>query len=340
MNEASLAGRLSHPHIVSLYDAVTEPDFAYLVMEYVAGGTLEPHCRPGNLLPMDQAVEIIFKCALALEHAHLQGVIHRDIKPANVLIKRGTDIKVSDFGSAQMERQDCTQCSAVAASPIYLSPEQVQDLGLTQQTDIYSLGMVMYELLCGALPFTAPNDPALIAAIVTGEPVPLTERRSDIPRSLEAVVMRAIARDLRQRYPNWGEFSSDLIDAYRALRRADTEDSDTERFNLVRRLSFFRDFNDVEIWETLKIASFRRFPEQRVVIREGERGECFYILTSGEVEVTRSGTPLDILTPGDCFGEMLYFSQASARRTSTITAITPITVLEINSSALRLASAQ
>jgi eukaryotic-like serine/threonine-protein kinase len=338
MNEAALAGRLSHPHIVGLYDAVADTDACYVVMEHVAGGTLEPYCDPENLLPMEQAVEIIFKCALALEHAHQQGVIHRNLKASNILIRRGTDIKVSDFCSGRTERYALGEVP-IGSALIYMAPEQLQELGLTQQADIYSLGVVMYRLLTGHVPFYAASDADLIQEIIDGTPILPSRYLADLPAQLEAVIMRAIERDLRRRYPTWAEFSADLTDAYRALSRADAEDSDTERFNVVRGLSFFRDFQDVEIWETLRTGNFRRFPTDRVIIREGERGECFYVLTAGEVQVARSGTPLDILTPGDCFGEMLYFSQASARRTTTITTLTPITVLEIDSTALRLASA-
>jgi len=338
MNEAALAGRLSHPHIVGLYDAVADTDACYIVMEYVAGGTLEPFCQPDNLLPMDQAVEIVFKCALALEHAHQQGVIHRNLKASNILVRRGTDIKVSDFCSGHTERYGLGE-PPTGPSLVYMSPEQLQELAMTQQSDIYSLGVIMYQLLTGRLPFYGETDAELATAIAEAQPHRPSRYRPELPTALESVILRAIERDMRRRYTTWAEFSADLTDAYRVLSHASVEDSDTERFNIVRGLSFFRDFDDVEIWETLRTGNFRRFPAERVIIREGERGECFYVLIAGEVQVTRSSTPIDILTPGDCFGEMLYFSQTSARRTTTITTLTSINVLEIDSMALRLASA-
>ncbi|MCC6533922.1 MAG: protein kinase [Burkholderiales bacterium] len=337
MNEAALAARLSHPHIVALYDAVADEDLCYVVMEYVAGGNLEAYCDARALLPLDQAVEIVFKCALALEHAHQQGVIHRNLKASNILVRRGTDIKVSDFCSGHAERYARVLPKAQALA--YSSPEQLQELGLTQQTDIYSLGVVMYRLLTGREPFHGANDAELAEKIIAATPAAPSRHRCELPSALEQVVLRALERDTRRRYATWAEFSGDLTDAYRMLDHAEVENSDTERFNIVRALSFFRDFQDVEIWETLRSANFRRFPAGRIIMREGERGECFYVLTAGEVEVTRSGTPLDILTPGDCFGEMLYFSQSSARRTTTIKTLGPTTVLEIDSMALRLASA-
>lgn len=338
MREAAAAGRLSHPHIASLFDAVAEDDLCYVVTEYVGGGNLHERCAPERLLPMAQAVEIAFKCALALEHAHQQGVVHGGLKPSNVLVRRETDIRVTDFCSGRRERY-AAGIRPRGANLVCVAPEQLQGAEPTQQTDIYALGVILYQLLAGHPPFYGPTDVELARQIDEGLPVSPARYRADLPTALENVVLRALRRDLHQRYPTWAEFNADLVDAYRSLDHERIEESDTDRFNTVRGLSFFRDFRDVEIWETLRTAVFRRFPAGRVLIREGDRGECFYVLTGGEVEVTRCGTSLDVLSPGDCFGEMLYFSQSSARRTTTITSRSPVTVLEIDSMALRLASA-
>lgn len=338
MKEAARVGRLSHPHIASLHDAVAEDDICYVVMEYVAGGNLEAHCDPLHLLPMGQAVEIAFKCALALEHAFQHGVVHGSLKTTNVLIRRGTDIKVTDFCSGHRERYAAGVCPR-GADLIYVAPEQLKGGEPSQQTDIYALGIILYRLLTGHQPFYGPTDVELARQIAEGTPVLPSRYRPDVPPTLENLIMRALNRDLHQRYANWSEFSADLVEAYRNIDHGVPECSDTERFNTLKALSFFRDFRDVEIWETLRSARFRRFPAGRVLIREGDRGECFYVLTAGEVEVTRCGTSLDVLNPGDCFGEMLYFSESSARRTTTITSLAPVTVLEIDSMALRLASA-
>lgn len=338
MKEAAQAGRLSHPHIVSLYDAVADDDICYVVMEHVPGGNLEPHCDPEHLLPLEQAVEIAFKCALALEHAHQLGVVHGNLKASNVLMRRGTDIKVSDFCSGHGERYAAGNLPR-GPSLAYVAPEQLQSGEVTQQTDIYALGIILYRLLTGHQPFYGPTDVELARQIAEASPVVPSRYRPDLPPSFENVVMRAIQRDRQARYATWSEFSADLVEAYRSLEHHTGETSDTDRFNTLRGLSFFRDFRDVEIWETLRTARFRQFPAGRVIIREGDRGECFYVLTSGDVEVTRCDTSLDVLTPGDCFGEMLYFSQSSARRTTTITSLSPVSVLEIDSMALRLASA-
>jgi serine/threonine protein kinase len=329
---------LSHPHIVSLYDVVADDDVCYVVMEHVPGGNLEALCDPAHLLPVEQAVEIVFKCALALEHAHRLGALHGNLKATNVLVRGGTDIKVSDFCSGHGERYAAGNLPR-GASLAYVAPEQLHGGVATHQTDIYALGMVLYRLLTGHHPFHGPTDVELARQIAESSPVVPSRYRPDLSPALEHVVLRALQRDRQARHATWSEFSAELVDAYRALEHCAGESSDTDRFNMLRSLSFFRDFRDVEIWETLRTARFRRFPPGRVIMREGDRGECFYVLTGGEVEVTRAGTSLDVLAPGDCFGEMLYFSQSSARRTTTITTLSPVSVLEVDSMALRLASA-
>ena len=338
MSEAAAVGRLSHPHIAALHDLVMDDEICYVVMEHVPGHDLGICCESAALLPLGQALEIVFKSALALEYAHQHGVLHRNLKPSNILVRRGTEIKVSDFVCARAERYASGALPAPAAL-IHMSPEQLQDLPVTHQSDIYALGVIMYRLLTGRQPFYGSSDPELVQRIVTETPVLPSLHRPDLPAALEAVIMRALERDLGLRYATWADFNAELSDAYRLAAQAPGDASDTERFRTVRGLSFFRDFDDVEIWETLAAARFRRFPAGRVIMREGERGESFYILSEGEVTVTRAGAPLDVLMPGDCFGEMLYFSQASARRTTTITTSGPVCVLEVASTALRRASA-
>ena len=149
MNEASLAGKLRHPHIVSVFDAGTEKDMHYIAMEHVSGTTLKPHCQADALLPIDSVLEIAFKCCNALDYAHRQGLIHRDIKPANLLLKGGTEVKISDFGTALLSDSELTQVIDAVGTPSYMSPEQIAGAEVTHHTDIYSLGVVMYQLLTG-----------------------------------------------------------------------------------------------------------------------------------------------------------------------------------------------
>ena len=337
MNEASLVGKLLHPHIMAIYDADVTDDYSYIVMEYVNGPTLEQYCNVATLLPVERVVEIAFKCSLALEFAHRRGVIHRDIKPANILINGQGDIKISDFGVALQAEAEHTHLQGVG-SPSYMSPEQVQDKELSHQTDIYSLGVVMYQLLTGKLPFIAATKASLLYQIINIDPLPPSTHRTDISPDLDRVVIRALDKGVKNRYQTWGDFSRDLTQTYRHLELPPESVSDTEKFNAIKSLSFFREFRDVEIWETVRIASFRRMQAGKTVIREGDVGESFYIIASGEAKVAKSGSQLDTLRAGDCFGEILYFEDTRARRITTISSATALALIEIKAGALQKAS--
>ncbi|HEX4986877.1 MAG TPA: serine/threonine-protein kinase [Burkholderiales bacterium] len=337
LNEASLVGKLIHPHIMGIYDADAFDEYSYIVMEYVDGPTLEHFCDVANLLPVDRVVEIAFKCSLALDFAHRHGIIHRDIKPANILVGAQGDIKISDFGVALQAGGEHTHLQGVG-SPAYMSPEQVQDKELSHQTDIYSLGVVLYQLLAGKLPFIAANKASLLYQILNIEPPPPSTHRTDIPAQLDKVVMRALTKDPRQRFQTWGEFSRELTQTYRHLELPPDSISDTEKFNAIKALAFFKGFRDVEVWETVRIATFRRIQPDKVVIREGDVGENFYVIASGEAQVSKGANPLDRLEAGDCFGEILYFEGTKGKRITTIASITPLTVIEIKALALQKAS--
>ena len=312
LNEASLAGKLNHPHIVQIYDAVVTDKLCYIVMEYVAGSTLETVCQPGHLLPLDQVVEIGFKCTRALEFAFRLGITHRDIKPANILLTPEGDIKISDFGAALVNHSDRTQVSGVG-SPAYMSPEQVQEEPLDHRTDIYSLGVVLYELLAGQRPFQASSDYNMIYQIINSTPTPVEQLRPDIPAALARIVRRAMARELDQRYPSWAEFSRDLAEVAREELSGPSQNfPDAEKFDSLRRLPFFRDFSDVELWEVLRFADWSRVKPGQRIIRDGEKGNFFCFLVQGELTVTKQGKMLNLLTPGDCFGEMAVFSPTAA----------------------------
>jgi serine/threonine protein kinase len=334
--EASLAGKLNHPHIVDILDAVAEPDHSYVVMEYVGGATLDAHAGVSTLLPLFKVVEIIFKCIRALEYAYQHGVIHRDIKPGNILLSTSGETKVSDFGASfqQHYAHDTTQISGVG-SPGYMSPEQVRNLTLTQQTDIYSLGVTMFRLLTGRLPFQATSQESLVYAILNAEPPRPATLRPELPALLDDIVMKAMRKEPSERYASWLDFGKDLSQAFGALRLIGASLSDSEKFNELRQMSFFRGMGDVALWEVVRIGAWKKFPAGSVIIREGDQGDSFYLLITGEVSVTLSGTLLNTIKPGGCFGEILYFTDRIERRTTTITAQGEVTVIEIKAEALR-----
>jgi serine/threonine protein kinase len=339
VTEASLAGKLAHPHIVQIYDAVVADQLSYIVMEYVPGGTLEQYCTPDNLLPLDKIVQIVFKCSRALDFANRAGVTHRDIKPANILLGEGTDIKISDFGSAIMNSGDTTQVSGIG-SPAYMSPQQVKELSLDHQTDIYSLGVVMYQLLTGVLPFNARNNFSMMYQITTVEPPPPSSYRNEIPQALDDIVKKAMQKDLDRRYQTWEAFSLDLAEAMRSdtLSSRRQEVADSEKFNTLRDMPFFGEFTDAELWEVLRISSWQDAPPGTPLIREGDPGDYFCILANGEVKVTKRKKLLNILSAGECFGEMSYLSRASNERSADVTTMSPARVISIRCDDLEHAS--
>jgi eukaryotic-like serine/threonine-protein kinase len=341
--EASLAGKLNHPHIVDIYDAVVDPDRSYLVMEYVPGRTLDEHASTGTLLPLVKVVEIIFKCIRALEYAFQHGIIHRDIKPGNVLLSEDGETKVGDFGASFQQRlaDKTTQLKGIG-SPAYMSPEQLRMEKLTQQTDIYSLGVTMFRLLTGRLPYEAGSHVALTYAILNTPPPLPSSFRPDLPPLLDEIVMKAIAKKPAERYPSWLEFGKDVTRAFMNLRVDMTTPapaSDSERFGKLRDMPFFKDFGEVELWEVVRVATWQAIDAGTVLMRENEQGDSFYVLVDGEVEVSLLGKPLAILKPGGCFGEILYFADSVERRTTTVRARDRITVMQIKAGALRIATA-
>jgi len=337
VTEASLAGKLSHPHIAAIYDAVAGEDTSYIVMEYVDGTTLEQYTQHDSLLPMRRIVEIIYKCAKALEYASNQGVIHRDIKPANILLAGESDIKISDFGAALTQAGETTQVSGIG-SPAYMSPEQVKEQSLTYQTDIFSLGVVMYQLLTGRLPFQGANNYSMIYQIINIEPPSPIEVRPDIPPRIDAIVRRALQKDTERRYQTWDEFAHDLATALGTEEKPGQGFAESGKFDTLRGLEFFRQFSDVELWEVLRIASWLRHPRDTVLIRENDIGSSFFIIISGEVRVMKQERLLNVLSAGECFGEMAYLGKQKFQRSASIVALSEIAVIEVRAETLARAS--
>lgn len=351
LTEASLAGKLQHPHIVEIFDAVINDEQSYIVMEYVPGGTLEPFCKPDTLLPIERVVEIIFKCTRALDYANRAGITHRDIKPANILLTGKTennqvtassgDIKISDFGAALIGDIENSQTQVFGVgSPAYMSPQQLSDQPLTLQTDIYSLGVVMYQLLTGRLPFEASSNFGMIYQICNTEPPPPTTFRIDIPPGLAAVIKRAMQKDLAVRYQSWPEFSHDLAQSFRntQLSVQSTDFPDSEKFETLRTLVFFTEFSDVELWEVVRFSRWSELAPRTVIMKEGEPGDFFAFLLAGELAVEKNKRTLVTLQPGECFGEMAIIQRGQHTRSANIVALTTARVVTIPALALQHSS--
>ena len=340
--EASLAGKLQHPHIVQIYDAVIEESISYIVMEYVPGGTLLPYTEPDHLLPMADVIEIAFKVSRALDYAYRLGVVHRDLKPANILRGggSGTDVKVSDFGSSFTLTGDQTVVAGIG-SPAYMSPQQIREHPLNHQNDIFSLGIVLYELLTGQRPFRGDSQVGVSHKILHEDPPPPSSLRSNIPSSIDAIVRRCLEKDLDRRYADWNQVSIDLAEVFRSARLEELRAAhvgDSEKFSLLRGLSFFRDFADADLWEVLHFAGWRRVAAGHSLMREGEHGESFSVLVSGELKVLKQGRLLNVLGAGECFGEMAYLTPDQGTRGADVVALGDATFLDIGTESLGRAS--
>ncbi len=323
--EAALVGRLQHPNVVQILDAVADPVAPYLVMEYVPGTTLRTFCTPDNLLPLELIVEIGFKLAMALGYVFRQGLIHRDVKPANIMAvtdPRGhvTDVKITDFGSVLNMDAEATQIHQVG-SLAYMSPEQLDGEVLDCRADIYSLGAVLYHLISGRPPFEAPSQAVLMNQIYNHTPPLLSGMRSGVSPAVDEVILRALAKKPDDRYPNWDAFAqalSDLIASHKVPRGQIQGVLDSERFNLLRALDFFANFGDVELWEVVHRAKWQRYPFGHALYRRGEEGSTFHIIGQGSVEVYRTGKRVALLGAGTSVGEMAYLAPSpELRRHST-----------------------
>src|SRR6185369_14225313 len=251
-NEASLAGKLRHPHIVSIFDAGIDKkdgkDLRYLVMELVEGTSLEPHCG-SDLLPVSRTAQIAYKCCKALEYANTVGVVHRDIKPANIMLRPDFDIKVSDFGAAQLARSDTTQVAGVG-SPAYMSPEQIRGSEeIDFRSDMFSLGGVMYHMLTGARPFGGSTAYELMDEILSKAPPPPSAVNTGIPSALDDIVLRALGKSRNDRFESWNDFAAALEPLLSEEDATLSALSDVEEFSAMRRLAFFRRFSDTELCE-------------------------------------------------------------------------------------------
>ena len=319
--EAALAGRLKHPNVVEILDAVPDPVAPYLVMEYVPGETLRRYCRPDQLLALETIVEIGFKCAMALGYVYRIGLVHRDIKPANLLVVHDragvvTDVKVSDFGSVFDLHAQTTQIFRVG-SLAYMAPEQLEGNPIDCRADIYSLAAVLYHLITGRPPFEAASQTALMHRVFNDAPASLVDMRAGVSAALDGVVQRGLAKNPDDRYESWETFAealSGLVAANEVPRGQLQAVLDSERFNLLRSLEFFAGFGDVELWEVVHRAKWQRFAYGHKLFSRGEEGRTFHIIAQGDVEVFREGARVAQLGAGTSVGEMMYLAPNPALR--------------------------
>ena len=336
LNEAALAGRLAHPHVVPILEASVTQDSGYIVMEYVPGGSLVRHTYHDNLLPVVDVLQIIYKCCSALEYAFRQGIVHRDIKPGNIMVVSGTNVKITDFGSSVFYKEQITQ-AVTSGTPSYMSLEHIKGQSLTYLSDMYSLGVVAYELLTGRRPFEADTLIELLYNISVKQALPPSAHRDGIPAELDRIILKMIARNPEDRYLTWIALETEIAELGR-LGISGQYLSDSEKFCMLRAMHELSEFPDPEIWELVHASKWHKLPTGAIALREDEPGRSMYLLTSGTMRVTKQGRLLNTIKGGEFFGEMAYILRGTDRQ-ATLETTSDAIVAEFTFEALEKLSA-
>src|SRR6266853_40380 len=287
-NEASLAGKLRHPHIVAILDAVVQQDSGYIALEYAAK----------------------------------EGIVNSDIKPSNLMLAEGTEVKISDFGAAYLRKSQVVQTAAMG-SPYYLSPEQIAGKELDFHSDMYSLGVSLYELLTGKKPFTAETIEALVQKIQNQDPIPPSSVRSGLPKSVDPVVLRSMAKKPERRYPSWAEFASELSTVVQQTLPPGVV-PDSEKYVALRKVEMLAALSDTEFWELARAGDWARVGPNQTIVNENSKGKSFYFIGKGQAKVTRQGRLLNMINEGECFGEMAYIRGGEVPRNATVDSVTEL----------------
>ena len=219
--EAKAAGRLNHPNIVTIYDVGKSGDVAYIAMEFLEGQELRDIMNERGILPVEQVLDVVAQVALGLAYAHEHGIVHRDVKPSNIMLVRDGHVKITDFGIARMASAAIrTQTGMVLGSPKYMSPEQVMGKDIDQRSDIFSLGVMLYELLTGQAPFDGENVNAIMYQTLNLAPAPPSSLNPSVPEMVNFIVAKALTKGLDDRYQNAKDFAIDLRTCRDSLSRA------------------------------------------------------------------------------------------------------------------------
>jgi serine/threonine-protein kinase len=215
--EAETAGRLNHPNIVTIFDAGEEHDLCYIAMEFLKGKDLVQFTKMPNLLPPDKVLYIVERVADALGYAHTMGVVHRDIKPANIMYETESDtVKVTDFGIARITDSSRTKTGMVLGTPSYMSPEQLSGKRIDGRSDLFSLGVTLYQMLCGQLPFTGESMTQLMFSIANTPHPQIRQVNAALPPWVDELLDRSLAKDFDKRYQNGAEFAEAIRQARKA----------------------------------------------------------------------------------------------------------------------------
>ncbi len=335
--EAHAAGSLHHPHIVSIYDAGTEGDFNYIVMEYIDGRPLSDYATgKAGPLSADEVIDIGFRCAKALAYSHERSVLHRDIKPGNIMLSQADGAKIMDFSIAEFMQGAGVSTQAVVGSPAYMAPEQVARENIGPRTDLYGLGAVLYHLLAGEPPFMAQQMKMLFEMVRYAPAPQLKTLRPELPEALCALVDQLLEKEPEKRPATGEQVAAALAKMSTRIRHAERQVRRKENRNALRSLRFFTYFADAEIDELLAVATMLQFRAGDRIIREGDSDNAFYIIAQGEAEVRKGDAVLSTLAKGDVFGEMGFVT--ASRRSASVIAQSEVLTLRVTQAAVEQVS--
>lgn len=331
-HEARIAGQLHHPHIVTIHDVGRDHALDFLVMEYVPGQALDQYIQHQGALPITIAVDILYKCCLALDYIHFNHILHRDLKPANIMVNPALEVvKLMDFSIAErierIERMDALDRGA--GTPAYMAPELHSDgVKIGVPSEIFALGLILYEMLAGKPAFRGDTVTTTIYQLLNTEPTALRKVRPEVPPAVEAVVKKAMQKKPQARYQSALELADALVEAMHSF-HASTEDPQTglypaldtkkQHYSLLRREFWFSNFAPDQVNELLEAGYLQTFQDEEIIVVEGDQSTLFYILLKGEARVIKGQEEVGHLNKGECFGEMGYLSNEA--RTATIIAV-------------------
>lgn len=302
--ETRAVGQLLHPNIVAVYDAGVGDRQTFIVMEYIKAKSLASMMMNKEEIPVSKAIDIAFKCCKALEYAHSKNVVHRDIKPANILITQDGNVKIVDFGVAKVRNEVDTFTSGIFGSPLYMSPEQIEEQEVGPSTDLYALGVVLYEILSGERLYQADNVHTLMYKILNEKPKPLADFGIEHAEKLQPIIDQALEKQREHRYPAAADFAAAIRSVDLALRYEESEIIKNVNADQASTLSFFNEFDRKQLSEFVDLATWLRIKQDETIISAGEIDQTFYVIVSGKAVVYRLNEPVKTLNEGDCFGEM------------------------------------
>ncbi len=333
VTETLSAGRLSHPNIVSVYDAGVDGPLNYIVMEYVEGVSLKQYGKGKQQLPPHRVIQIITEVCEAIDFSHQMGIVHRDIKPANIMVSTSGDVKLLDFGIAiNTSAEDAGENGRPSlGTPNYMSPEQITGKELGPRSDIYSLGTVLFEMLTGQQLFRASKVRELFRAVVHDVAPPLRTIREDLPPELERILARALAKHPQHRFASGAEMAQALRDVAEKIAPPDLLSPELSTWMpIVNQLKFFQGFSARKITRFVSLCTLARFEGGSTALGRDTLDNHLYVILEGIASLQDHSGLGAVLGPGDCFGEGGFVR--GDKNPVQIDAMTDVVALKVRSS--------